>query len=204
MFYSGFIFIDLRVKELNPYSREELEIYKNKILLTYLTFYRESATTAAITATGYRLHSSENTISIKDVPNLLMKHYNLKLKDIADYTPISRKILNKNKLHNISLYVVVLNPSKLKVFKKKTSANHTFVKIQTILFYELKTVSGNLDVAQSIINYDKLNNLNSKEADKVHINESSTMVTSISNLTILNSLKGALTFDTNTKRYILN
>ena len=202
MFYSGFIFIDFRVKDLNPYSREELEIYKNKILLTFLTFYRESTTTT--TVTGYRLYSSENTISIKDVPDLLMKHYNLKLKDIADYTPISRKILNKNKLHNISLYVVVLNPSKFKVFKKKTSANHTFVKIQTILFYDLKTVSTNLDVAQSIINYDKLNNLNSKEAEKIHINESSTMVTSISNLSILNSLKGTLAFDTNTKRYILN
>lgn len=200
MFYSGYIFIDLRVKELNPYSSEDLEIYKKKILLAYLTFYRDSITTT----TGYRLHSSENKISIKDVPDLLMKHYNLKLKDIADYTPISRKILNKNKLHNISLYIVVLNPTKLKAFKKKTSANHTFMKVQNILFYDLKTASDNLDVAQSIINYDKLNNLYYKEAGKIYTNESLSIVTSISNLTILNSLKGALTFDTNTKRYILN
>lgn len=200
MFYSGFIFIDFRVKDLNPYSHEELEIYKNKILLAYLTFYCDSITTS----NGYRLHSSENKISNKDVPDLLMKHYNLKLKDIADYTPINRKILNKNKLHNISVYVVVLNPKKLKTFKKNTSVNHTFMKAQNILFYDLKTVSNNLDVAQSIINYDKLNNLNYKEAKTIHINESSTMVLSISNLTILNSLKGALTFDTNTKRYILN
>ena len=61
MFYSGFIFIDFRVKDLNPYSREELEIYKHKILLSYLTFYRVSSSSAS---TGYRLHSSENRISI--------------------------------------------------------------------------------------------------------------------------------------------
>lgn len=194
MYYYGFIFLKFSVNPLKPFNKENIKKYADKILLAHMAVYEEYDKDSK--RLGTRLFESKSKVTKKQVPNLLKKHYNFDNKIVLDYTPIDRRFLNKDIYKNISIYTVLL--------KKDPGNKKTLKMIKTIKlqFYNLETISKNYDVAQSIINYTKKNK---NDYDKKKIELSKNMEFIFVSMILVNySLRGAITFNDNTIKYILN
>ena len=194
MYYYGFIFIKFSVNPLKTFNKDNLQKYADKILLANMAVFEEYDKDSK--RLGIRLFESKSKVTRKQVLNLLKEHYNFDNKTILDYTPIDRRFLNKDILKRISIYTVVL--------KREPKSKQTIKLIKTIKiqFYNLETISKNYDVAQSIINYTKkYNNGHDKKNIELAVNMNFMFVS----ITVVQySLRGAITFNDNTIKYILN
>ena len=194
MYYYGFIFIKFSVNPLKIFNKDNLQKYADKILLANMAVFEEYDKDSK--RLGIRLFESKSKVTRKQVLNLLKEHYNFDNKTILDYTPIDRRFLNKDILKRISIYTVVL--------KREPKSKQTIKLIKTIKiqFYNLETISKNYDVAQSIINYTKkYNNGHDKKNIELAVNMNFMFVS----ITVVQySLRGAITFNDNTIKYILN
>lgn len=196
----GFIFVNFDYCHIKPYNQENLEYYKNKILLSklcYLTEYEMINNEYS----NIKLYNLDKKITKSNVTQVLKELYNLDKKHILDYTPIRRKYLHKqNSKNNLSIFIVIIK--NIDKFTKVIS-DHKLSKNSSLMMYDLKSIPENLDVAQSILNYDKNRSYCSRPIKSIiKILDNYTEIY-ISKMEILKSLRGSITFNDNVKTYIL-
>jgi len=200
MFSCGFIFVNFDYCNIKPFSKDNLECYKNKILLTkfsYLTEYEMINNNYS----NIKLYNVDKKMTKNNVFQVLKKLYNLDKKHILDYTPISTKYLTKQNTKNkLSVFIIIIK--NIGKFTKDIS-DHKFSKNTSLMMYDLKSIPDNLDVAQSILNYDKNRSYSSCPSKSILKILDNYYDIHISKTEILKSLRGCITFNDNVKTYIL-
>ena len=104
----GFIFLYSNQLPLKPYSDENKEKYKDKILLhsvSILNYLNDEKIKTCI------IKPLESTIEKNSIPDFIQTEYGIKPGYIVDYNPIPKKLLKKIN-NQLTIYVVILDIKK--------------------------------------------------------------------------------------------
>ena len=201
MFSCGFIFLNFDYCRLKPFNLQNLEYYQNKILLAKFSFLTEYEQIDS-NYSKIKLYKSDKKLTKSGVSNKLKELYNLDKKDILDYTPISRTYLSKQTKqseHHISIFIIqIKNVDKFIA----NISNHNLSKNVSLMMYDLKSIPDNLDLAQSILNYDNNKTYSNMPITSYFKVNETVFSIDISKTEILKSLRGSIAFNDNVKTYI--
>ena len=200
MFSCGFIFLNFDYCRLKPFNLKNLEYYQNKILLAKFGFLSEYDEIDSHYS-KIKLYNTDKKLTKVGVIKKLKELYNLDKKDILDYTPISRSYLAKQCKQYVSLFIIQVRDID-KLIPKISS--HKLTKNISLMMYDLNSIPDNLDLAQSILNYDKKKTYSLEPMHSFFKTNDSDSVSciKISKTEILKSLRGSVAFNDNIKTYI--
>ena len=201
MFSCGFIFLNFDYCRLKPFNKQNLEYYKNKILLAKFSFLSEYEEIDSHHS-SVKLYKTDKKLTKPGVTKKLKELYNLDKKDIVDYTPISKSYLSKqikDSQQNVSIFIIQIK--NVDSFIAKIS-DHKLSKNVSLMMYSLKSIPDNLDLAQSILNYDNNKSYSNMPITSYFKVNETVFSIDISKTEILKSLRGSVAFNDTVKTYI--
>lgn len=196
----GFIFLFSNQIPLKPYSIENKENYKTKILLHSFSLITHSIKTDDGFVKACIVKEIE---SKKHINSIIVTEFNFKKSYIVDYNPIPRKLV-KTKDKELTVYTILLNSnfqSKILDLLKNYMNTKVFVE-KMLLSYNLKSIDINSpDIFTAIKNYSKDKNLYTRKIDLIYTNLSCSKYTLTLN-DIIEGLCGIEELREETKCYI--
>lgn len=179
----GFIFLFSNQLPLRPFSDENKDKYKTKILLHSIGLINH----VIKTEDGFiKTCLVKETESKKHVATIISNEFKLKKSYIVDYNPIPKKCVN-SKEKNLTIYAVILNSKFedkiIKLLKENSidnsdsnfdldSQSKVFVE-RMLLSYSLKSIdTDSPDIFTAIKNYSENKNLYERKIDLSDLNHS--------------------------------
>lgn len=189
----GFIFVFNNTIDLNEYSNENKQKYKQKILLHSLSTIKHYF--SEINKQGHQIINSNET----NIFQVIKDHFFINKNDIYDINPLPIK------RKDLIFYVVILkNQTKQKIldrFNKKINLK-TFIN-PYLLFYSLDLIDNiNFDMFKSIKNYYSVKAKNNLNTEILFYNKNNNESVSLNLSNVVDGLCGMVEIGSKTKCYI--
>ena len=194
----GFIFIFSNQLPLKPYSDENKEKYKTKILLHSFGIITHVLKTESGFLKACIIKEIE---SKKHITSILINEFNFKKSYIIDYNPIPKKYI-KSKDKNLTVYSVILDSkSQEKILDLLKTHTNTKVFVEKMLLsYNLNSIdSYSPDIFTAIKNFSKQKKLYTR---KIELFDSTDLRYSLTLSDVLEGLCGIEELREETKCYI--
>lgn len=197
----GFIFLFSYQIPLKPFSEEEKQKYKNKILVHSLCLLSFIKT--------LKNNDSKNSCSIllnydneQSIYQILKTEFGIKSSYILDYNPFPRKVVKEK---NTLIYSVILDTSKKHKMLNQINENicAKIINDNMMLFYSLDSICPEYpDIYTSIHNYYKKKNIKLNSRQICFMNKNNELIIYITLNDIIESLCGLEELREETKCYI--
>jgi hypothetical protein len=197
----GFVFLFSNQLSLKPYSEENKEKYKTKILLHSLGVINHVFSTKSGVIKSCFIKEYENR---KSIPTLVNNEFNINKSYIVDYTPLPKQLF-KNKDKKLTVYAIILDDKKeQKIIENLKSITNTTVHVDRMLLtYNLDSiVTETPDIFTAIYNYSKGRTQYERIINLSYITDSIETTYTITLMDIIEGIRGMEEIRQETKCYI--